>query len=202
MTDPLEVRTAAERRRPSSAIASRRRDAVAKVAAVKRAVTTLGRTGAPMTRAGVANLAGVSRSFTYQNATADTLITAAQTTSSQSRARRVEVITAQQEASWRERALNAEDQVSSLRRELTKQRQLIATLLGQLRDPDGTWLQQDRDRLRDDNERLLQERNQLLIQRNDLHRNLAAARANISRLNQGRAAAMFPHGPDRRPDRS
>ena len=53
--------------RPDKAIAARRRTAAGKVAAVEKAVKTLGRTGAPITRAGIAQLAGVSRSFTYEN---------------------------------------------------------------------------------------------------------------------------------------
>ncbi len=44
----------------------------------------------------------------------------------------------EQDASWRERALNGEDQIRTLRRELTIQRRLVADLKSQLRQPDGT----------------------------------------------------------------
>ena len=63
---------------PAQAIQARRRDTDAKLAAVRTALKTLVRTGAPITRAGIAALAGVSRSFTYQNDIASTLITTAQ----------------------------------------------------------------------------------------------------------------------------
>jgi small-conductance mechanosensitive channel len=161
----------------------------------RKAVQTVGRTGVAITRADIARLAGVSRSFTYQNDTVNTLIASAQARSRSQQAGRVETITAQQEASWRERALNAEDQIRNLGRELGKHRRLVADLMGQLRDPDGTWLEQDRNRLRDENERLLTERNQLLANQSELHRKLAGARANVTRLNGARVKELFPAGP-------
>jgi hypothetical protein len=106
-------------------------------------------------------------------------------------------VTAQQEASWRERALNAEDQVRKLRQELTTQRRLVSDLMGQLREPDGTWVQQERDRLRKENELVCSQRNQLLRERDDLQRRLEGARANVSRLNERRVSELFPDGPGR-----
>jgi small-conductance mechanosensitive channel len=181
--------------RPGKAIDARQRDAAAKLAAVRRAVNTVGRTGTPVTRSDIARLAGVSRSFTYQNQTANTVISSAQARSRTRQAGRVQAVTAQQEASWRERALNAEDQIRSLGHELGKHRQLVADLIGQLRDPDGTWLEHDRDRLREENERLLTQRSQLLAEHGEHHRKLAGARANVSRLTSTRVKELFPAGP-------
>jgi len=178
---------------PRQAIDARKRAVTAKVAAVQKGIKALGRTGAPITRSGVATLAGVSRSFTYQNETANSLITGAQSTSQARAVGRIATVTAQQEASWHERALNAEDGACDLRRELTRQRQLVADLLGQLREPDGTWLEHDRNRLREENERLLTDRNRLLAERNDLDRKLAGARANVSCINRDRVTELFPH---------
>lgn len=180
---------------PSQAIEARRRDAAAKLAAVRKAVKTVGRTGAPVTRAGIAALAGVSRSFTYQNETANTLITAAQARTHTRAAGQLQTATAQQEASWRERALNAEDQIRDLNRELAQQRQLAADLFGQLRDPDGTWLAHDRAGLREENQRLLHERNQLLATQRELQRKLDGARANLFHLSSARVTRLFPDGP-------
>ena len=104
-------------------------------------------------------------------------------------------MTAQQEASWRERALNAEDHVRDLRREVATQRRLISDLTGQLREPDGTWIERDRDRLREANELLLVERNNLLRERSELQRRLGGARANVSRLNAQRVTELYPDGP-------
>jgi hypothetical protein len=75
--------------RPDKAIDARHRDAAAKLAAVRRTVNTVGRTGTSVTRSDIARLAGVSRSFTYQNETANTLITSAQTRSQTLQAGRV-----------------------------------------------------------------------------------------------------------------
>ena len=182
--------------RPDKAIDARRRAAAAKVAAVEKAVKTLGRAGAPITRAGIAQLAGVSRSFTYENETARAMITQAQARTQARVADRVETMTAQQEASWRERALNGEDQIRTLRRELTLQRRLVADLMGQLRQPDGTWIADDRNRLREANEQLTAERDRLARERNELQRRLDGARANIVRLNGERVIELFPSGPD------
>jgi small-conductance mechanosensitive channel len=167
------------------------------LAAVQKAVNLLGRTGAPMTRASVSQLAGVSRSFTYENEEARAIIAAAQARTDASAEGRMEKVTAQQEASWRERALNAEDQLRTLRQELITQRRLVGDLIGQLREPDGTWIEHDRDRLRKENDVLLSERNQLARERDDLQCKLSGARANISRLTERRVTELFPDGPGR-----
>jgi len=183
------------RRRPEQAIDARRRAVVAKVVAVEKAVKTLGRVGAPITRTGVAQLANVSRSFTYENETARTVIATAQAKTQARATDHSETRTAQHEASWRERALNAEEQIRHLRHELTTQRRLVGDLMGQLRQPDGTWVEDDRIRLRADNEHLLAERNRLASARNDLQRRLDAARANVAHLHSQRVTDLFPDGP-------
>jgi chromosome segregation ATPase len=194
MTAP-ERQAAPSRPRPQPAIDARHQAAATKVASVETAVKLLGRTGAPITRASVAKLAGVSRSFTYENEQARALIGAAQTRTNASAEARAETTTAQQEASWRARALNAEDEVRRLRQELTTQRRLVSELMGQLREPDGTWVARERERLRTENEQLFGERNQLVRERDDLRRRLDGARAQVSRLGERRVAEMFPGGP-------
>lgn len=195
MTGPSPAATPGQRSRPERAIAARRHAAEAKAARVEKAVKALARAGAPITCAGVARLAGVSRSFVYENDQARAVVTAAQARTQAGIAGRIPPGTAQQEASWRERALNAEQRARDLQHELTAQRRLTAGLLGQLRQPDGTWLADERNRLQTENEQLLAERNQLARERNDLQRKLDAARANLARLTERRAAELFPHGP-------
>ena len=146
----------------------------------------------------MARLAGVSRSFTYENEAAHAIVTEAQARSQAKADGRTEAITAQQEASWRERALNAEDQIRALRRDLYTERRLVADLIGQLREPDGTWIEHDRDRLRAENQQLLAERNQLLRERDALQRKLDSARANIAHIHQRRVTELFPAGPGNR----
>jgi hypothetical protein len=198
MTAAMAVPAAPGRPRPERAIDARRRDSTVKVAAVQKAVNLLGRTGAPMTRAALAQLAGVSRSFTYENEEARTIIAAAQRRTKAEGEGRMETVTAQQEASCRERALNAEDQVHKLRHELTTQRRLVSDLMRQLREPDGTWSEHDRERLRREHGILLSERNQLVLERDDLKRKLNGARANISRLTERRVTELFPDGPGKK----
>lgn len=183
---------------PDGAIQARRRDATAKAKAVEKVVKTLGRTGAPITRAAVARLAGVSRSFTYENEAAHAIVTEAQARSRAAAEGRRVTMTAQQEASWRERALNAEDQIRALRRDLDAERRLVADLIGQLREPDGTWIEHDRNRLRGENQQLLAERNQLLWERDGLQRKLDGARANVAHIHQRRVTQLFPAGPGNR----
>jgi len=183
------------RPRPEQAINARREASADKLASVTRVVQLLGRTGVPITVSAVHRLAGVSRSFAYENEEARALIVAAQLRSRARANGRIDALTAQQEASWRERALNAEDHLRDLRREVTTQRRLISELTGQLREPDGTWIARDRERLREANELLLVERNNLLRERGELQRRLGGARANVSRLNAQRVTELYPDGP-------
>jgi hypothetical protein len=195
VTGSSQVATPRQHARPERAIAARRRAAGAETAQVEKAVKALARTGAPISCAGVARLAGVSRSFVYENDQARAVVTAAQARTQAGVAGRIPAATAQQEASWRERALNAEQRARDLQHELTAQRRLTAGLLGQLRQPNGTWLADERNRLQAENGQLLAERNQLARERNDLHRKLDAARANLARLTERRVDELFPHGP-------
>lgn len=197
MTDGDPPHTERPRLRPERAIDARRQASADKLAAVGKVVKQLGRTGVPITVSAVHRLAGVSRSFAYENEQARALIVAAQVRSQAEVSGRIETLTAQQEASWRERALNAEDHARDLRQEVTTQRRLVSELTGRLREPDGTWIERDRDRLREANELLLAERNSLLEERNELKRRLGGARANVSRLNAQRVTDLFPDGPGR-----
>jgi hypothetical protein len=115
------IQTTALRPRPQRAIDARKHAAASKVVAVGKAVKALGRTGAPITRVDVAQVAGVSRSFTYENSAANSIIAEAQTRTQAHAEGRIEKRTAQEEASWRQRALNAEDEIRNLRREVATQ---------------------------------------------------------------------------------
>ncbi len=167
---------------PTQAIEARRAAARTKEIAVDKAVRLLGRTGAPIERTAIARLAGVSRSFTYENAHARAVVDAAQNRSRNEAHHQISARSTQQDASWRERALNAEDRLVTVKRDLLQQRQLVGDALAQLRDPDGTWLTEERGLLRHENEALLAERNQLIANQNHLQRQLDAARTNATHL--------------------
>ena len=200
MTARPDREPAGGRSAPEQAIAARRRAAEVKAAAVGKAVRSLARAGAPLTSAAIARLAGVSRSFIYENDQARAHVTAAQARTQIRAAGAIPAATAQQEASWRERALNAEQRVRDLQHEITAQRRLAAGFLGQLREPDGTWLADERTRLHEENERLLTDRNHLARERNDLQRKLEAARASLARLTEQKVTELFPRGPGQHPE--
>ena len=86
-------------------------------------------------------------------------------------------MTAQQEASWRERALNSEEQLRKLRQELATQRRL-SDLMGQLKEPGWTWIQHDLHRLRQEND--IRRTEPGFCEWDELQRRLDGARANVS----------------------
>ena len=74
MTDSTPSQDDRPRPRPEQAIDARRGASADKLASVSRVVKLLGRTGVPITVSAVHRLAGVSRSFTYENEEARALI--------------------------------------------------------------------------------------------------------------------------------
>lgn len=174
------------RPRPDQAIQARRRAADAKALAVETSVKTMARAGIPITRNAVAAHAAVSRTFTYTNERANAAVAAAQARTRAHALTHNAAATEQTQASWRERALNAEDQLKAARRELADERRLTGDLLAQLRDPDGTWITHERDRLLAENETLRQDRNALLADNRTIAHKLEAARANLTRAHQHR----------------
>jgi hypothetical protein len=92
-------------------------------------------TAHPVTYPLVAYRAGVSRTFLYENAEARALMTAAT-----SRGRRRSAGHGRDEdASWRERALNAEEALKAAHAEIRTQRERIGLLLGQIRDLESDY---------------------------------------------------------------
>lgn len=177
------------------AIDARRADASMKVARVHDALKRLGRTGLPITKANVADVAGVSRTFLYENTIARQAVEHAVARSTARADARPAAASSDEDAKWHERALNAEQALKSVRRERDGQSAMIADLIGQLRDPDGTWLEDDRAELRAHNERLRGENAQLRRDNADLQRSLDAARSNVRRLRRDNVTTLFPDGP-------
>lgn len=180
---------------PEQAIAARRADVAAKVARVDDAIRRVVRTGGPIRRAHIAALANVSRTFLYENADARAAVDAALTRTEIRQTVKTEKQTTEQAMNWRERALNAEQALKATRQKVTEQAKLVSELLGELRDPDGTWAREERAELRAQNERLRTEIADLRRSTLDLERTLEAARANVRRLQSERAAQMYPDGP-------
>jgi regulator of replication initiation timing len=159
---------------------------------VQQAIRRLAQTGAPVTRASVIRLSGVSRTFTYENEQANALI---QEAVARTRANAIHAAEkrAQGEAnSWRERALNAEEQVRMLRTDIKQARAQIADLLGQLRDPDGTWLVEERDRLREENRdlRVQLEKTRAALRMAEQQRD--SARTAVDRARKANVVSLYP----------
>lgn len=99
----------------------------------------MSRDGAGVSVAGLALRAAVSRTFLYQNSQARDMITKATADATAHADRPPPEI----QAGWRERALNAEQQLHHAHDEILSQRTRMGELLGQVRDllRDGTRYQ-------------------------------------------------------------
>ena len=83
------------------------------------------------------------------------------------------------EASWQERALNAEAALKAARAEIRTQRNHIATLMGQARDAEGEWSPEAIQRVTTENTTLKQRVRQLTADNRTLDERLKAARSNL-----------------------
>jgi predicted RNase H-like nuclease (RuvC/YqgF family) len=105
------------------------------------------------------------------------------------------------EASWRERALNAEDMVKTAHEEIVKQRNHIGNLMGQIRDLETEWTDESIQHITTENTTLKQQVRQLSQENLALGERLKAARSNV-RFQDRRIAELevqlIDPGPDRR----
>lgn len=165
--------------RTAAANAARRAATQAKVQRVRDAIAQLRRRRQPITYPAVALQAMVSRTFLYENPGARALVTGAIATGAGQRARAAADTDAQQEASWRERALNTEAALKAAHAEIRAQRGRIATLMGQARDTEGEWTPQAIERITTENTTLKQRVRQLTQDNRALQERLQAARSNV-----------------------
>ena len=83
------------------------------------------------------------------------------------------------EATWRERALNAEDALKAAHAEILAQRTRIGELLGRIRDLEAEWTQDAVQRITTENTTLKQRVRQLTADNRTLDERLKAARSNL-----------------------
>jgi hypothetical protein len=164
--------------RTAAAILARCQDTEQKLDRVREAITVLRRQKAPITSTALARRAGVSRTFLYENTHARTLVADAITHATGRRARDQAEHDAQQEAPWRERALNAEDALKTAHYEIRTQRTRIAELMGNIRDLEQQWSTEDIQRVNTENTTLKQRVRQLSQDNRILEERLQAARSN------------------------
>ena len=165
--------------RTAAAIEARRRAAEQKLGQVRDAIAWLRRGKMPVTYPAVARRAAVSRTFLYENPDARTLMEAAGTAHAAQQQRDRAQQDSQAEASWRERALNAEDALKAAHAEIRAQRARIGQLLGQLRDAEREFTQDAIQRIITENSTLKQRIRQLTADNRTLGERLEAARSNV-----------------------
>jgi hypothetical protein len=145
---------------------------------VREAITVLRRQKAPVSSAALARRAGVSRTFLYENIAARALVAGALGSAIGQRVRDQTEHDDQQQASWRERALNAEDGLKAAYAEIRVQRARIAELMGNIRDLEQRWSTEDIQRITTENTTLKQRVRQLSGDNRTTEERLQAARSN------------------------
>jgi chromosome segregation ATPase len=175
--------------RTAAAMQARRTTAEAMIDRVHDALRHMKREHTDISVAAVARRARVSRTFLYQNATARQLVAdfIAEMTDQHARAQSAE--DKQIAASWRERALNAEEQLTCLNREIIKQRNTIGELLGKVRDLEADLPEDGVQRLITERTTLKRKINELTLEVTRLRERLQAARDN-SRSLDNRIASL------------
>ena len=177
---------------PQAAIDARKKDSLTKLASVEQALKRLLKQKVTeIDKSQLATLAGCSRTFLYQNEDARQLIAQAETRMKASSLKRVRDSDAVEEANWRERALFAEQQLRETRAKNNSLSRTVADLLGQLRDPDGTWVEDDREQLRQQNETLRAALAAERLARSEAERRLEASRSNVRNLRQREADKLL-----------
>jgi chromosome segregation ATPase len=172
MSPPATPQTAA-------AVAARRARTAEMLQRVRDTVQRMRREKTPVTYQAVARRAGVSRTFLYQNPDARALVAQAAAQATGQRVHEQADQADQQEASWRERALNAEDALKAAHAEIRMQRSRIGELMGQVRDLEAEWTQEAIQRITSENTTLKQRFRQLTQDNRALEERLRAARSNL-----------------------
>jgi DNA-binding LacI/PurR family transcriptional regulator len=165
--------------RTAAAQAARRRKTETALERVRQSIARLRREKAQVSVAAVARRSDVSRTFLYDNAEARAMVTEAITAAGE---RRIQALTDQddtREATWRERALNAEEALKAAHTEILTQRTHISELLGQIRDLEAEWTQEAVQRITTENTTLKQRVRQLTTDNRTLDERLKAARSNL-----------------------
>lgn len=165
--------------RTAAALEARRHSARAAIERVHYAISQLRREKTPVSVAAVARRAGVSRTFLYDNIEARTAVSTAVAEADERRERALADQVDQHEATWRERALNAEDALKAANTEILNQRNRIGELLGQIRDLEAEWTEEAIQRITTENTTLKQRVRQLTSDNRTLDERLKAARSNL-----------------------
>jgi chromosome segregation ATPase len=162
-----------------AALAARRRSTEAALGRVRDAITRLRREKTQVSVAAVSRRADVSRTFIYSNRNARSAVADAIAAAGEQRTRILDAQDDEREATWRERALNAEDALKAAYREITAQRTRLGELLGQVRDLQSEWTEEAIQRITTENATLKQRVRTLTAGNRTLEEKLKAARENL-----------------------
>lgn len=162
-----------------AALAARRRSTEAALSRVRDAITRLRREKTQVSVAAISRRADVSRTFLYGNPDARAAVAAAIAQHGEQRTRILDAQHDELEATWRERALNAEDAIKAAHNEILAQRTRIGELLGQVRDLQAEWTQENIQRITTENTTLKQRLRTLTADNRLLDEKLKAARENL-----------------------
>ncbi|QMU73116.1 DUF6262 family protein [Streptacidiphilus sp. P02-A3a] len=165
--------------RTAAALAARHRSTDAALGRVRDAIARLRREKTQVSVAAVTRRANVSRTFLYDHPDARAAVATAMAEADE---RRTQVLTDQdeaREATWRERALNAEDALKAAHTEILTQHTSIGELLGQDRDLEAEWTQEAIQRITTENTALKQRVRQLAADNRSFDERLKAARSNL-----------------------
>jgi hypothetical protein len=163
----------------AAALAARRRSTEAALSRVRDAITRLRREKTQVSVAAVSRRACVSRTFIYSNPDARATVADAIGQAGEQRTRILDALDDEREATWRERALNAEDAIKAAHREITAQRTRIGELLGHVRDLQSEWTEEAIQRITTENTTLKQRVRTLTAGNRVLEEKLKAARENL-----------------------
>jgi hypothetical protein len=171
--------TATPPSRTTAALAARRRATTNKLDQVRDALIRLRREHSDITFPAVARRAAVSRTFLYDNPDARALVDQALTRTITARAQVNTNRDTAQEASWRERALNAEDALKAAHHEIRTHRSRIGTLMGEVRDLEQDHPRESAQHLAAENTTLKHRVHQLTQDNRILDERLHSARPNL-----------------------
>ncbi|MEE1809511.1 DUF6262 family protein [Streptomyces sp. BE133] len=162
-----------------AAIAARREQTKIKLDQVQKAIGQLRRERSRLTVRAIAERAEVSATFLYENHDARNIVQQAVATSRRQRDQSATETHETIEASWRERALNAEAELTRTQKEVFAQRQRIGELMGQLRDFDQMVPGESVQALTTENTTLKRRVHQLTQEHRKLQERLEGARSNL-----------------------
>jgi hypothetical protein len=164
--------------RTTAAIQARRITVETMLGRVRDTLRRMRRERARISIAAVARQAGVARTFLYQNPQAYPLVVETMASQGDQRAINRAEQAVQAEASWRERALNAEDALKLAHNEILLQRNNIGRLLGRVRDLEHDLPEDGIQRTVTENTTLKHQTRQFTQEKAQLEERLRAARDN------------------------